>query len=353
MRTGQRQRQAVTRTADFLDVNLAGVGLALPNPLRGQALAVPRDVRLGDTPEGDAAILWNLPPSRDRFGLNRDWGEGGTAEQAFWAFLKLADEDDPARFVAFVRRFGTLGLWDYQTPDGHKVFELDYWVPSMPDGIQTPYRYTTFWAGSYWEAQEEGLLSIHYEPTAEWRRWARWLAAAIGIAYELRSGRFGSRRHWAALDADAGFDVPVEGERVSRFGTDATRQCRALANVIQRRFLRWSGLVPAFTWETSGPSVSLALGGRQAVLMRRASMQYDWPENCLFPALVAQLLASITAGQHLARCSRPSCNRLHQRNRRPRPDQASYCSDTCRVEARRKTKRESMARMRAEAKRRD
>src|SRR5215203_4567447 len=84
--------------------------LVLANPLQGQPLAIPREVRLGDTPEGEPAILWQLPGALDRYGICRDWGRGGAGALAFWWFLNLADANHTKRYLAFAQRFGTLGL---------------------------------------------------------------------------------------------------------------------------------------------------------------------------------------------------------------------------------------------------
>ncbi len=81
--------------------------------------------------------------------------------------------------------------------------------------------------------------------------------------------------------------------------------------------------------------------------MRRAAAQQSWPENALFPALVGELLAVISAGQHVAACR--GCGRLHPRDRKPREDRPIYCGEECRLGARRATKRESMARSRERA----
>ena len=99
-----------------------------------------------------------------------------------------------------------------------------------------------------------------------------------------------------------------------------------------------------FRWEAEQPRLALALGGKEAVLMPRTSMQHDWPENCLFPALVAQLVAVIAASQPVAACSR--CGRIHPRARRPRVDRPAYCT-ACRPEAVRANKRTSAAKARA------
>jgi hypothetical protein len=339
MSTRQTVRAATTLRADELRVELGGVGLAVANPLRGQPLIVPRDVRLGDTPEGDPALLWRVPPPTDDYGLRHDWALGGTPEQALWAFVELADEDRPDRFLAFARRFGVLGLWPYRTPAGHKVMGIDHWVPSVPEGILTPIRYTVFHTGDERHAvTAAGLLGMMYEPVAEWRRWARWLRAAIAIAFELRCGRVGRRRDWDALDWGFLFD-PTWHRDAARYARDPAAQRRELANVVQARFLKWSGLAPVFRW-VDRPALSLSLGGREAILMRRYSMQQDWPENCLYPALVAQLLAFILVGEG-ASCTR--CGRIHQRRRRPPIDGPAYCP-ACRRQMILATKRESKRR---------
>lgn len=324
------------------EVDLTTVTLTIEPPPQRQPLAVPSDVRLGDTPDGEPAILWNIPPARDRLPYAPAWALGGYPEQAFWPFLDLAEEHAPERFVTFVRRFGPLGLWPYKTPDGHKVAGLDYWVPSIPDGIQTPLRHTTV-HGDMWALKEEGLLGILYEPVAEWRRWARWFSAVVEIALKLHADECSAREKWDVLGLGLWFESEKWKSPAPAFATDVPLQRRVLADVVQRRFLRWAGLAPVFLWDGKVPHFALARGGEHAVVMRRATGQVDWPENTLFPALVAQLIAVVRAAEPVARCS--TCRRLHPRARRPRVDQPVYC-EFCRMDARRKTKRDSMARAR-------
>lgn len=340
----QGTRHAIGMAATSLRVRVRRLGLPVANPLHGQSLAVPRDVGLGDTPEGDPAIHWQEPPPLDELGIVLDWKAGGSPEQALWAFVELAHEARPERFLAFARRFGVLGLWPYRTPTGHKVAGLDYRVPSIPEGIWTPYRYATFEgrdAGKYWEIREAGLLATRYEPIAEWRRWARWFRAVLRIGFELKADRPGRRAEWAALDWDFWFDPAIVADVAQ--ATDLTAQRRELARVIQGRFLSWSGLVPRLDWEGREPTLGLALGGWEPMVRRRTSLQQDWPENCLYPALVAQLIALLLAGGP-ASCSK--CGRLHPRVRKPRSDQPAYCP-SCRLEAQRQSKKEWAARHRA------
>ncbi len=314
------------------DVDLDATGIAVAGPLLTRPLAVPRDIRLGDTPEGEPAIFWSVPPAADRLGITQLWAAGGTGRQAFWRFLDLADEQHPDRFVAFVRQFGVLGLWPYTLPTGHKVGGLHYWVPSVTEGIWTPRRYTTFYGDEYAELEEAGLLDMLYEPVSEWRRWARWFRVAVDIALALRVGRLAPRQAWTELGWGSWFDPKRNRRGAHHLATDVAAQRDLFRGDIQNRFLKWSGLVPAFRWDEAGPRLTLALGGRSAIHMPRASMQLDWPENSLYPALVAQLLAIMTTGQPIAGCS--LCGRIHPRRRRPRNDQPTYC-DPCRSKARR------------------
>jgi len=333
----QEARWDVEGHALDVGVEFTSVGLAIPNPLRGQPLAVPPDIRLGDTPEGQPAILWSMHPIQHG---HAQWGKGGTPEKAFWGFLELATEQRPDAFLTFAQRFGPLGLWPYKTADGHKVFGLDYWVPSIPDGIQTPFRYTTYHGDEYWQLNEAGLVGMLYEPVEEWRRWAMWTRAVADLAFALRDG-CAPRRLWELIGYGFLFELRWEGQS---FAQNVGVQRRELVKWVQHTFLKWSGLIPVIRWDRERPALTLALGGETAVTMRRASMQIDWPENVLFPALVGQLVAVITASEPVASCSR--CGRLHSRNRKARSDQPAYC-DSCRIEARRKTKSESIARARA------
>ncbi len=326
------------------DVDLDVTGLAVAGPLLTRPLAVPRDVRSGDTPEGEPAILWAVPPPADRLGITQQWAAGGTGRQAFWRFLDLADEHDPDRFVAFVRQFGVLGLWPYELPTRHKVFGLDHWVPSVTEGIWTPHRYTSLHGNEYWELEEAGLLGMLYEPVSEWRWWARWFRAAVTITFELRAGRLAPRQAWTELNLGILFDPKWNPRGAQRLATDVVAQRELFRGTIQKRFLKWSGLVPTFRWDEAGPRVTLALGGRSAIHMPRASMQHDWPENSLYPALVAQLLAVMVAGQPMAGCS--LCGRIHPRRRQPRNDQPTYC-DACRPKARRAAVQKCRARKKA------
>jgi hypothetical protein len=321
-------RAKLVVTADHLDADIEHLPLVVANRLVGQPLAVPRDIRLGDTPDGEPAIWWQMPPSLDQYGIRHDWGSGGTAEQAFWRFVDLADVEDPERFVAFAQRFGTLGLWPYKTPMGKRVFGINYWVPSTVDGIQTPCRYSEpLGADEYLQIRQAGLEMIRYEPIAEWRRWAGWLRTAIEIAYQLRLGRLGTRQQWQALDVDFSFQK------------DSLQQRADLAQYVQQRLVHWSGLSPVFHWGVDGPRLALTLGGENTVQMPRSSFQIHWPPNSLYPALIAQLIALITAGKPIATCMK--CGKVHTRSRKARSDQPVYCSDECRHEAIKETKRKS------------
>jgi hypothetical protein len=50
-------RQAIEINVTRLEGDIAKPALTFENPFQGQRLAVPSDVRLGDTPEGGPAIL--------------------------------------------------------------------------------------------------------------------------------------------------------------------------------------------------------------------------------------------------------------------------------------------------------
>jgi hypothetical protein len=329
----RKTRAALVVAADQLDVDIDHPPLVVANPLQGQHLAVPSDVRLGDTPDGEPAIHWQLPPAVDKYETRFDWARGGTADQAFWAFVDLAAADDPSRFVSFAQRFGVLGLWPYKTPKGHPVLGISYWPPSILEGIQTPYRYSQpVDRAEYLRIIHDGVRCMRYEPVSEWRCWAGWFRTTIEIAFALREGRLGTKKQWEALDVD----FP--------FSTDPAWQKTLLARYVQERIVHWSGLAPVLQWGDRGPSLALTLGGEDAIYMWRSSFQVNWPPNSLYPALVAHLLALLAAGTPMAACS--NCAKLHARSRRARSDQPSYCSDACRQEAIKATKRASAARTR-------
>jgi hypothetical protein len=259
--------------------------------------------------------------------------------------LDLADEERPEAFLLFAERFGVLGLWPYETVDRHRVFSLDYWVPSVSEGVMTPSRYTVFHGPEEYELDRRGLLGMKYEPVAEWRRWAAWFRAVVLIAYELHNDRLGKRPDWAALDWDLAFDQS-RFKSLEHFNSDIALQRFWLARLVQVRFIRWSGLVPVVRWDGALLSLTVALGGQDAIQVHQRGARHDWPDSSLFPALVAQLLATITAGEHIAACSFPGCGRLHRRARKPRLDQPVYCDD-CRLIAERERKRRWASRARS------
>ena len=63
MPRGNATRRDVEQRSGGAD--LAQLGVAVAAPLLGGPLPVPRDVRLGDTPDGEPAILWRVPPPAD------------------------------------------------------------------------------------------------------------------------------------------------------------------------------------------------------------------------------------------------------------------------------------------------
>jgi hypothetical protein len=103
---------------------------------------------------------------------------------------------------------------------------------------------------------------MFYEPVDEWRRWATWLRAVLLIATALRLGQSGSSEQWAALGITR--DLYTE----FNYARDHQRQRENLASIVQRRFLRWSGLTPVIRWTGERPSLALAFGGDEAVKMR-------------------------------------------------------------------------------------
>jgi hypothetical protein len=350
------KRQTIGMRVDLFGGDVERPTLVISNPFRGQRLAVPRDVRLGDTPAGEPAILWKVPSRKSRDIQSPDyarvnWAAGASTDLAVWAFLELATESDSERFVDFARRFGPLGLWPYRTGQVNEkgqeiqIFELtdgqgrDIWVPSIADGIQTPFRYEGPINGSdYRYLNENGLHSMLYEPISEWRRWAGWLGAVLDISQALRLEDVGTQEQWAVIGI--GPDLYAK----FKYARDPKRQRRELASFIQFWFLKWSGLTPVLRWTGEHPSFELAFGGDHAVKIRRASMQHDWPENSLFPALVGSLLAIVLAGRPVASCAK--CGKIHPRMRKPRSDQPAYCP-FCQPEAIRENKRRSAARTRA------
>jgi hypothetical protein len=328
------------------DQGFGSLGLVIPNPLRGQRLAVPHDVRLGDTPEGEPAILWKIPPENLDHPTRHDWRDGGEVPDAFQRFLKLRDETRPEKFVDFVRRFGPLGLWPYVLPGTtrEKVLGMEYWVPSIPDSVQTPYRYTVMHSGEEERyLRENGLLWMMYEPVSEYRRWSRWVNAAFEIAGCLKAHRPAPRASWTAADNDLLFDIKTSGW-AEQFPTNVRAQRIWYTNMIQSRFIKWSGIVPVLRWADGPANVGLALGGRWAVTMPRASMVLDWPENILFPALTALLLAFTCGSWNLASCSR--CGELFPTKRKPLTDQPHY-REQCKLPSRRDVQNRSARRTRA------
>lgn len=342
-------RHSIIVEADQAGADIGRAALVVSSPLPLQGLMVPPEIWLGDTPDGEPALHWNIPPVIDRNqpGGARAWRTGGTPEQAFWAFVELAGTTEPAAYLAFAQRFGTLGLWPYERPDGKKEFGLDYWVPSASEGIWTPRRYTVITADffdAFNRLKAAGRHAALYEPIAEWHRWACWTRTIVELAMVLRRGQFGKRGQWEALGCGHYFDPDMWRIGLRGFPTDIEWQRALFGGLIKSRYLRWSGLEPAIHWDGDRPAVSLTAGERLPLWKRRASMQFDWPAHTLFPALVAQLLAVVTSGSPVAACS--LCGRIHRRSRVARHDRAVYC-DACRPEAARKASRESNARRRA------
>lgn len=290
-------------------------------------LGVPDWIEPGDTPSGEPAIWWKKGPTK---GGRAIWKDGGTASQAFWAFLELSTESRVERFVEFARRFGPLGLWEFRTPDGHAVFEhSDGWVPCAPEGIWSPDRFSGELSGELWKMiKANNWWGAMYEPVSEWRRWASWFTSALRIGTRLRRSQLGERKDWETLGYSWVFEVDAHSKAYRDFSVNIESQRTFLSFCLERRFLQWAGLIPIILWTEPVPKFTLAYRGENQYAINLRGMRSLWPINSLYPSLVLQLLALISNG-NVATCE--SCGAPHGRTRNPRSDQPVHCLSCRRI----------------------
>jgi hypothetical protein len=172
------------------------------------------------------------------------------------------------------------------------------------------------------------------EPVLMWRLWAAQIEAMLNLARALRSGELdrtedwdlvaGSSHPWRLSDTnpDLGGELLIQKE-----AEEKRRWLAAVAN----QWLWMARIVPIMELESGTPASRLDLRIRART-------------DSLFGAIVAQLVAALTADGWLARCSR--CGSIFQMSRKPRSDRANYC-DLCAREAKKAAVRESVRRRRA------
>jgi hypothetical protein len=197
----------------------------------------------------------------------------------------------------------------------------------------------------YARIKSQGLQGVLYEPVSEWLRWARWFGAAVQIAIALASGRPASFAQWKVLGYGEVIGNSKDDPWWSDFQRNTTKQRDRITGFVQSRFLQWSGVIPVVGW--SGEQVRYTLGyqGEDLYSINQRGARLIWPQNSLYPALVAHLLAVISSGHRVFACE--DCGRLHERQRRPQIGAKVRCS-LCGSAARREGKNESARRRRRE-----
>jgi hypothetical protein len=319
-----QHRVGLRTAAEQTGLDVGAASLLVADPLAGAHLAVPSQVRIREH-----RLEWQIESG---------WTAGVVADECLWRFLRLADRETPEdRFKEFAESYGVLGLGI----DGK---------PGVADGTFPPHEETD---GACWFG----------ESLEDWRAYATNAKALLLLTLALRRGQpFNLRR----VLGEVGIDLPTPVQDSSTSAPPMRRYLGPaflLANlelspedppvprpIAEQRmwighylslvWLRHAGITPRVRWEEVEPRVTLGLS--EWAYQREVSA---WPVNSLFSVLAAQLASLICSSEYLGQCS--GCGRLYQAERRPRRDQPHYCSEPCREDARRRAKRESAARRRA------
>jgi hypothetical protein len=324
----------------------------LAGRLEGLRVAVPADARLNG-----GRLEW-IPGSNERGW----WPDGGDAPRALWEFIDLASADDE-RVLAFVRRYGVLGLTDRGLPGC---------------GVREPFAGTPQLAGA-WQG-----WAVSWEPVAAYRLYATGMRAILAMAVALQRGAFvdparvlreagiAPAGHWwdriwqvmdywreaTGLDRDAWWDTrggsvchgnllvvdpshivenfacsgpPYEGLTIE---AKAQAQRRKLAHWVTDFWVARSGLAPIVVWDGDQARLCLSVGPGTHSGLDHGSY---WPPNSLFRVMVAHLAALMRGGVHSATCA--NCGSLYFKSRRVRPDQPGHCPTCEATAASRRTRR--------------
>ncbi len=267
-------------------------------------------------------------------------------------FVKLA-EAEPVDIEAFARLRGILGV----NRDG---------LPGLRDDTRplTPLEWS-------WENEDRqrtrredfaragSVLDHFWEPIDAWRTYARGFRAILRIAFDLQEGRGPTDADFVESfqllrqpDSGEGWNFPAgpASEQRVRLLMDGWRPRSRPSPVARSQYIL--GKVVAMLLDELRPSLRLSLNfpGPERLLvvtpgnLKQSTRDEQWapflaPESGLYFTLAVQLLAAITSPLGLVRCS--YCNNPYapSAGRAPRADRRQFCSNDCRVSAKKEADR--------------
>lgn len=288
-------------------------------------LATPAEVTVSD-----GRLRWRLN--------DRGWQEGEVATGCLDAFVALTDADDGACAV-FARRFGPLGVLD----DGRLgptagPFPLGAFPPvgTDSDGVRWFAERLDLWRSYAWNLRD--LLNL----AAALRDADRFVEPDAVLVPLVRRGESNGAAFHKREDLVHSRVELVEGHRNEDGGTRLLASQRAwLATAVSATWLAPSRVEPILRWTGGIPRLELGLGTGI-----RSGTLLSWPSAPVTTVLAVALAATMTDLHALGACTWEGCGMPVAGTRKQRADQPRYC-DRHRLEARRRTKRDTAAKRRA------
>lgn len=209
-------------------------------------------------------------------------------------FVSLADAA-AGQIAAFAGRWGILGICEHGLPRTHNL------QPLNPSSECVPLERDI--------GDADGDVGFHgREPIASWRQWAQAAKDVLSVA--------ATAHHWTSIDLAA-------WGRLTNQPYTLKATSRVVAKEVQR-LLVLAGVRPQFTWTSAG--IILTYGARSTwdnIPAKPRLLDGHHHGYTLFPAIVMQLVTSVSQVDGLAICS--ACRREFIPSRRPAANKRSYC----------------------------
>ncbi|MDP9367446.1 MAG: hypothetical protein M3Q03_04070 [Chloroflexota bacterium] len=317
-----------------------------PRPLDEKRAVVP-DIHAIPGP-GPERLEWRVGTER----------EGRSLDGLLTAFVKLHDADLD-QIATFAQEWGVLGGCEHgHAGERQRCSPLDasdrYWReqagPSPSKGAVAP------------TDDDPGL---HWELASAWGYWARRFRATLSLAVDLRAGQEGRFSDWAEVAISVpletslpDWDAMFRRSAQTAFTSEAVLLVlvgpkddpnRPLVDIQQEHLIRLvddlildAHLRPTAVGHEPGWT-RLGLELADPVALGNLDAQRRWDPRCdgLFAPLVLQLVAALTSPLGLFRCDRCGTPSPPLASRRARGDRQRFCSEACRLDARREANRES------------